>query len=187
MREQREAEGGKAMKNAASQRRVRAGDDFERTIESALELAAIRGLAWITKRPTPVKIESVTKGGKVTGRLEGSAGVDYVGVLAGGRAIYMEAKSCHEGTFNLRSIRDAQWSEMERIRASGAARVLVVGWVPDTDKARCALGRSAAVCVIPWGLLEGLRLVGDPSVGSQTLAAFADTSRLHWTELLAAR
>ena len=108
------------------------------------------GVAHITKRPTPVRVVSVTKG-RVSGFFERSPGVDYCGTLRGGRAVFVEVKSCHEGTFPLREIEPEQWAEMARALDLGAVCALVVRWQPPTDKGRALLeGRSFAWCIVPW-------------------------------------
>lgn len=169
----------------ASRLRARAGNAFEDRIADALALAARNGEAWITKRPTPVKILRVAPGGVVTGRLEGSPGVDYVGVLRGGRAVYLEAKSCAEGAFFLRAIRPGQWDEMRRVAAFGAARALVVGWTPDTAKGRALIvPRTTVVCVVPWQECEAARKADESSLSAETLAKYAVIAG-RWTQALA--
>lgn len=163
-----------------------AGDAFELELKHAFELAALHGLAWITKRPTPVAITRVDGGGVVRGKLIGSPGVDYVGALKGGRSIFLEAKRCSSGTFPLDAIEVPQWSEMQRVGPLGAARVLIVRWQPDTAKGRALLGgRLVAICVVPWSECEQARARGDASLSAETLARYADATGLHWVERLA--
>lgn len=164
----------------------RAGEAFEAELKNAFDLAAIRGLAWITKRATPVAIMSRGAGGAVTGRLTGSPGVDYVGALKGGRSIFLEAKRCSSGTLGLDAIEEPQWSEMARVGPLGAARVLVVRWQPDTAKGRVLLGgRLVSICVLPWSECERARDAGESSLSAETLAKHADATGLHWVERLA--
>lgn len=163
-----------------------AGDAFELEIKHAFELAAARGVAWITKRPTPVAITRVDDGGAVRGRLIGSPGVDYVGALRGGRSIFLEAKRCSAGTFPLDAIEPPQWSEMARVGPLGAARVLVVRWQPNTAKGRALLvGRPVAICLVPWSILEAARDEESASLSAETLAAHADATGLLWVDRLA--
>ncbi len=169
-----------------SRTRSLAGEAFERELSSAFAYAAQSGAAWITKRPTPVRITSKRAGGIVTGKLTGSPGVDYVGVLRGGRAIYLEAKRCSDGVFRLAAILPEQWSEMARVAPLGAARVLVVRWQPDTDKGRALLGgRLVAICVVPWSECERARDAEESTLSAKTLAKYAHLSREHWTTHLA--
>lgn len=164
----------------------RTGEAFEHELSAAFALAAVRGLAWITKRATPVAIMSRGAGGAVTGRLTGSPGVDYVGALKGGRSIFLEAKRCSSGTLGLDAIEEPQWSEMARVGPLGAARVLVVRWQPDTAKGRALLGgRLVAICVLPWSECERARDAGESSLSAETLAKYADATGLHWVERLA--
>ena len=164
----------------------RAGEAFEQELSAAFALASARGVAWITKRPTPVAITRVSAGGVVTGKLTGSPGVDYVGALLGGRSIFLEAKRCSSGTFALDAIEQPQWSEMARVGPLGAARVLVVRWMPDTAKGRALLGgRLVAICVVPWSECERARDAREASLSAETLAKYADTTGLHWVDRLA--
>lgn len=163
-----------------------AGDAFESELGHAFELAAARGVAWITKRPTPVAITRVDAGGAVRGKLTGSPGVDYVGALRGGRSIFLEAKRCSAGTFPLSAIESPQWREMERVGPLGAARVLVVRWQPDTAKGVALLGgHRVAICLVPWSIVESARANGDASLSAETLAAHADATGLLWVDRLA--
>jgi hypothetical protein len=164
----------------------RAGEAFEQELSAAFALASARGLAWITKRPVPVAIVRVGAGGAMRGRILGSPGVDYVGVLKGGRSIFLEAKRCSSGTFALDAIEQPQWSEMSRVGPLGAARVLVVRWQPDTAKGRALLGgRAVAICVVPWSECERARDAREASLSAETLARYADTTGLHWVDRLA--
>lgn len=164
----------------------RTGEAFERELGAAFALASARGLAWITKRATPVAILSKRAGGAITGRLTGSPGVDYVGALKGGRSIFLEAKRCSAGTFALDAIEAPQWSEMARVGPLGAARVLVVRWQPDTAKGRSLLGgRAVAICVVPWSECERAREAKEASLSAETLAKYADATGLHWVDRLA--
>lgn len=56
-----------------------------------------RGIAWIRKIPTPVKVLRPMKDGKFMAVFAGSAGADYVGTLQGGRAVVVEAKELKKG------------------------------------------------------------------------------------------
>lgn len=174
-------------RTGAAQRsaQTRAGEAFERELTTAFSIAALRGLAWITKRPTPVAITSKGAGGAITGRLAGSPGVDYVGALKGGRSIFLEAKRCSENVFSLDRIEQPQWDEMARVGPLGAARVLVVRWAPSMRGRKLLGGRSLAICVVPWSECEQARARGDASLSAETLAKYADATGLHWVERLA--
>lgn len=159
-----------------------AGEAFERELASAFALASMRGLAWIKKRDTPVKITRVSARGAVSGRLLGSPGVDYVGVLAGGRSIFLEAKRCSENALSLDRIEPVQWAEMARVGPLGAARVLVVRWAPSVKGRALLGGRPVAICVVPWSECERAKEEGEASLSAETLARYADTTGLHWVE-----
>jgi hypothetical protein len=175
-----------ALTGAAKRSEQRAaGEAFERELANAFVFAATAGIAWITKRPTPVLITRKSNG-VITGRLTGSPGVDYVGALRGGRSIFLEAKRCSEGTLSLDRIEQPQWDEMARVGPLGAARVLIVRWQPPTDKGRALLGgRAVAICVVPWSECESARAAGDASLSAKTLAKYADATGLHWVYRLA--
>lgn len=162
-----------------------AGDAFEIELANAFSITAIRGLAWITKRPTPVLITRKSAGGVIAGRLTGSPGVDYVGALRGGRSIFLEAKRCSENVFALDRIEQPQWDEMARVGPLGAARVLVVRWAPSTKGRALLGGRLVAICVVPWSECERAKAVGDASLSAETLAKYADATGMHWVERLA--
>lgn len=153
-----------------AQRRI--GSQAESLIESHHALAEHLRLAYVRKRPTPVRVTSVT-GGRVSGFFERSPGVDYCGVLAGGRAIYAEGKACHAGTFALREIEPEQWDEMARVQALGALALLLVAWTPSTARSRALLGRTSALCAIPWQVVANARARGDASLPDTVLAEHA--------------
>ena len=173
--------------SATAARRKRVGDSAEAEVQRALDSAARAGLAWITKRPTPVRVTSV-RGGRVTGFFERSPGVDYCGTLRGGRAVYLEVKSCARGTLSLDVLEREQREELARVAALGAVAAVVVRWRPPTARGRAAIGgREVAWCVVPWSVVAAALGNKARSLDAATLARFScDAGRL-WVELLEER
>ena len=167
-------------RSRVTQRRV--GSEAEALVERHHREAADLGLAWITKRPTPVRVTSV-RGGRVEGFFERSPGVDYAGVLRGGRAVFAEAKSCRAGSFALREIEPEQWDEMARASALGALCVLLVAWTPGTRKGEALLGgRASALCAVPWSVVVSARERGDSSLSARTLAEYSTPAGALWVQ-----
>lgn len=102
------------------------GMTLEAMIDQANEVYRRRGVAVVHKRPTPVKIERVLKGGKVQGYLEKPSTVDYEGVYRG-RALVFEAKSTRErNRFPLANIHEHQMVHMRQCLDQGAIVFAVV-------------------------------------------------------------
>lgn len=161
-------------KNAARSRQARTGTATEELLQYAINAAQAAGVAYVTKRATPVRITSVDAEGRVVGYLDRSPGVDYHGVLKGGRAVFFEVKRCSSGAFPLRAIEPEQWDEMARARELGACTALVVLWKPNTAKGRALIGgRSHAWCVVPWGALRLASAEGRSRLPAKALAEFA--------------
>jgi len=105
-------------------------------------------------------------------------GVDYRGVLKGGRALFVECKSCSSGTFDLKGIQANQLSELDAADDLGAACVLAIVWDPPTTKAREALsakGIPAGVVLVavPWPVVRELRKNDAKSIPSDVLVEHA--------------
>jgi len=137
----------------ARKRQRATGSAAEALLEAQHAIARARGLAYITKRPTPVRVTRVDRG-RVSGFFERSPGVDYCGVLRDGRAIYAEAKACHAGSFALRELEPEQILELDLVASLGALAYLLVVWSPSTSTARSILGGQTVVCAIPWQLVR---------------------------------
>jgi len=102
------------------------GMALEAMIEQSNEVYLKRGMAVVHKRPTPVKIERVLKGGKVQGFLEKPSTVDYYGVYRG-RALVFEAKSTRErNRFPLANFHEHQIEHMRQCLDQGAVVFAVV-------------------------------------------------------------
>lgn len=110
----------------------RAGESAEAQFSAACAAYASRGVAWVNKRPTPVRVISKSKaGGKFLAVWADSAGVDYTGCVYGGRAVFAELKSSSEPRLPLVAhgkprIKPAQINELACVNALGGLALLVV-------------------------------------------------------------
>lgn len=95
------------------------GMAFEAMINHTNHSYALKNLAVINKRPTPVKVMK-SKGTRVLqGFYESKSTVDYDGVYKG-RAIYFEAKSTKSNRFPLKNISQHQMDHMYKADRAGA-------------------------------------------------------------------
>lgn len=167
-----------------ARRRQRAtGSAAEALLEAQHAIARARGTAYVTKRPTPVRVVSVDRG-RVSGFFERSPGVDYCGVMRGGRAIYAEAKACHAGTFALREIEPEQVAELDLALSFGALAYLLVVWTPSTVTARSILGAQPVVCAIPWRVVREHITAGQPSLPGSLLTSYATRGAKTWLDTI---
>ena len=167
----------------ARKRQRATGSAAEALLEAQHALAHARGIAYVTKRPTPVRVTRVDRG-RVTGFFERSPGVDYCGVLANGRAIYAEAKACHAGSFALREIESEQILELDLVLSLGALAYLLVVWTPSTQTARSVLGGQPVVCAIPWQVVREHITAGQPSLPGTLLTRYATRGARTWLDTI---
>ena len=150
--------------------------------ESALEehhrVAAMLNLAYVVKRPTSWKPLRPVPGGMLCVP-EKQSGVDYVGVLADGRALFIEAKRHTGSSFPLDRIEPQQKEEMERVRrvSSGAVRLLVIEWFPTSqrDLQTLSLVQGLSVIVpVSWAFIErASATLGCKSIPASILMEYA--------------
>lgn len=172
------------LSTSPARRRQRAtGSAAEALLEAQHAIARARGLAYITKRPTPVRVTRVDRG-RVTGFFERSPGVDYCGVLADGRALYAEAKACHAGSFALRELEPEQIAELDLVASLGASAWLLVVWTPSTLIAQSILGRQPVVCAIPWRVVREHLTALTPSLPGATLTRYAVRGARIWLDTI---
>jgi hypothetical protein len=172
------------LSTSPARRRQRAtGNAAEALLEAQHAIARARGLAYVTKRPTPVRVTRVDRG-RVSGFFERSPGVDYCGLLAGGRAIYAEAKACHSGSFALREIEPEQVAELDLVASLGALAYLLVVWTPTTVTARSILGGQPVVCAIPWQVVREHITAGHPSLPGALLTRYATRGARTWLDTI---
>ena len=121
----------------------------EREVASALESARLQRIAYLWRSPTPVRILSLAEG-RVSGVLSAPQGVDFVGVLAGGRAVFLEVKACSAASLSLDCLSRAQVEQLEAALSFGAAAALLVRWEPPSERWRAQLPRLPAWSLISW-------------------------------------
>ena len=103
------------------------GMGFEIAIEHSNRVYEHLGLALVNKRPTPMKIQSKTAGGRITGDLEKPSTVDFDGTLPGGRSIYFEAKQCKlPDRFPLDKLEQHQYDYLEKAHRFGSIGFLLI-------------------------------------------------------------
>lgn len=109
-----------------------AGENDEALINAACELYAARGLAFISKRPTPTKpLGAPDDRGVFRAVWLEPAGVDYMGVLAGGQAIAFEAKGSGDASLPLTRhgkplLSPQQRRQLDQVTALGGVAGLLV-------------------------------------------------------------
>ncbi len=166
-----------------ARRRQRAtGSAAEALLEAHHAIAKRQRIAYVTKRPTPVRIVSVDQG-RVSGFFEKSPGVDYCGLLVSGRAVYAEAKSCRSGSFPLRELQSEQVAELDLVTSMGASAWLLVVWTPSTVTARSVLGGQPVVCAIPWLIVRQALDEGETSLPGATLTRYATRGARTWLDI----
>lgn len=136
------------------------GDRFEQWIESQHELAKQHGIVYSVVHNQPT-----TK--FIRGRLiYTSAGAsDYTGVLAGGRAFAVEAKSTDKERLPRASVKLKQAEQLDSVARAGGLALLLVEFrhvsvpafpVPDIINARFAIPWLE----VPWKVLRSAESVG---------------------------
>ncbi|GIM45941.1 Holliday junction resolvase RecU [Collibacillus ludicampi] len=106
------------------------GMGFEALINMTNDIYNRRGLALITKRPTPMKVISHTKvRGHHIAVFEKQSTVDYTGVYRG-RAIEFEAKSTHSLTaWPIKDIHEHQVEHLRKVDQHGGIAFVLVEFV----------------------------------------------------------
>ena len=125
---------------AASSRAL--GEAWERELERYHQVLTASGKAWLTKVPTPVAVMGPTRT-DARGRTafpacySARASVDFVGLLAGGNAVAVEAKATRAprwhfaqqlGAPTLGKPAGVEWSALERVHHMGGLAVVVLDW-----------------------------------------------------------
>lgn len=155
------------------------GDQWERELSLYHERLAIAGKAHIQRVPTPVTVlgavSSDARGRRAFPAVFASrAGVDFVGLLAGGRAVYLEAKTCSTERWDFSAALGAptqsrvsgpEWESLARCRALGGLALVVLDWS----------SAGAGFWSVDFSALELLRDRGAASVGQTTLAGLPET------------
>jgi penicillin-binding protein-related factor A (putative recombinase) len=124
--------------------RQKSGEDTEARVAS-LNAACVRaGLAVrIDKIPTPYRrVGRGARGGQFIGVPTERSTVDYVGQLAGGRALWMEVKRCTGTSLPFARIETHQRTALQQAHDGGGLALVLVLF-------GAALA-TATVCVVPW-------------------------------------
>lgn len=102
------------------------GMDFELLINHVNEIYKQKGIAFIEKKPTPIKVLGRKPGNKLLACFEKKSSVDYSGVCHG-RSIFFEAKSTKNRTrFPLENIHSHQIDTLTKVREQGAIAFFLV-------------------------------------------------------------
>jgi penicillin-binding protein-related factor A (putative recombinase) len=104
---------------------VRSGAGAETTVAALHKECADVGVAWMRKVPTPFRVIRSVRGGVLAVPCE-KAGVDYVGHMADGRAVYVEVKLVTGPTFLMSRVKPQQREELTRASSHGALAVLLL-------------------------------------------------------------
>ena len=155
------------------------GDQWEEALSDYHDLLARANKAHIQRVPTPVTVLGAVKP-DARGRrsfpacFAARAGVDFVGVLAGGRACYLEAKTCSTERWEFASalvaptasrVPGPEWESLTRCRALGGLALVLLDWS----------SAGAGFWAVDFAALEILRDRGAASVGQTTLAGLPST------------
>lgn len=109
------------------------GLDFEADINSTNQYYLDKGLALVTKRPTPINVVKVdySHGAKITqAYFETQSTTDYNGVYKG-HYLDFEAKTTHSKTsFPLHNIPKQQISHLENVLKNGGIAFFIIEWIP---------------------------------------------------------
>lgn len=111
----------------AARKRVHSGERAEQIVAKLNDQCAEAGVAWIRKLPTPWKVIRQTRAGLLVAPVKKS-GVDYMGHMRDGRAVYMEVKYVEGKYFDPKLIKPWQKDELDRAQASGAVALVVIVW-----------------------------------------------------------
>jgi hypothetical protein len=116
----------------SGRRAHRAGERTEGLVAAACRRYAAEGRALITKRPTPYRQLGATQsGGTFRAVRMASAGVDYSGVVSGGRHIAFDVKSSSTSRLPLEqrgrpTVKRAQADELDAVHRMGGIAGLLV-------------------------------------------------------------
>ncbi len=155
------------------------GDQWERELCVYHQRLAIQGKAHIQRVPTPVTVlgavSSDARGRRAFPAVfAAKAGVDFCGVLAGGRAVYLEAKTCSTerwpfaaalGAPTSSRVSGPEWESLSRCQALGGLALVVLDWS----------SAGAGYWAVDFSALETLRAHDAASIGQTTLAGLPST------------
>ena len=155
------------------------GDQWEEALSDYHDLLSRANKAHIQRVPTPVTVLGAVKP-DARGRrsfpacFASRAGVDFVGVLAGGRSVYLEAKTCSTERWSFAAALGAptasrvsgpEWESLIRCQALGGLALIVLDWS----------SAGAGYWAVDFSALETLRAHDAASIGQTTLAGLPST------------
>lgn len=105
-------------------------------------------------------------------------GVDYRGVLKGGRALYAECKHCSSPSFGLSNVQENQWNQLSAAEDLGAACFLLIVWEPDGETARKMLHDrrfpgGPTLVAFPWSKVRAIKDGGSSSIPTEDMLEHA--------------
>lgn len=137
------------------------GKQFEERLDVAFEYYRAHGLADIQKTPEPMRVVKNLGNGKFVAFFEKKAQADYSGVLAGGRAIAMEAKSTKADRIEQGRVTPEQGNFLELHQSMGALCFVL------------AELSGGNVYRLPWVVWRDMKdIFGRKSVTEEDLAEF---------------
>lgn len=142
------------------------GAALEKWLTGQHRAAALAGLAHVRHVGAPVVVGA---GGRPT-EWAGTGPADYQGVLRGGRAVAVEAKS-RDRRLALSDVAAHQRADLEAVECLGGLALLVV-----------ELRTASSIYVVPWGRVPWRRMregAADVSVGPDELALWRWTGGLY--------
>lgn len=156
---------GRRLQISAEQRdRQARGESAEDFVANLHDACLTKGVAFVRKLPTPLRVCGRGAGGKVTAFFEKKSGVDYVGHMldGSGRAVFLEVKALKTpGRFPLSRVEEHQRDELTRAGIAGAIALLLVVM---------GEGRDLTAYALPWGEVFTRLEAGEKSLALEQLA-----------------
>ena len=119
------------------------GKALEGRLDAMHQTYAAQNRAFIWRSCPPVKVLSAIRaGGYFSACFAGQGPADYAGVIAGGRAVVIEAKECSAGRWSLANLHPHQAEHLERVHVLGGVAQVVLAYAP-----------TRSTWALPW---EGL-------------------------------
>jgi len=107
------------------------GKALERRLELQHARYAEAHRALVFRTPPSVKmVGPVQRGGRFLACFEGEGPPDYAGVIAGGRAVLVEAKTCEGKRWALSLLHDHQARALQRCHELGGVALVVLAYAP---------------------------------------------------------
>jgi hypothetical protein len=150
------------------------GEVSEDLVDIVHRTAMQRGDALIEKIPNSWDVQRRLNEREVVCVPGVKTGVDYRGVLKGGRALYVECKHCSKPSFPLANIRDNQVDQLNQADDYGAACYLLVVWEPDGVSARKQLAErrfpgGPVLVALPWSVVRELKRQDASSIPTEIM------------------